>query len=194
VWLGLWLALLPVAAFAQPSQAPRQGPGSRPPQQTQPAQQPAPVPTVPERTTASFGDWVLRCERAGTDAQPRICEVAQAITLQGQQAPIAQIAFGRVTRGEAMRLTLVLPTNVTILAKPKVLSAKEDASPLELSWQRCVPAGCIAMTPVTDDVLARLGAGTESGSIVFKDASDREVSLPLSLRGLAQALAALAKE
>jgi hypothetical protein len=47
---------------------------------------------------------------------------------------------------------------------------------------------------VSEEAIGTFGAQTEPGRIVFKDAADREVALPLSFRGLAQALAALAKE
>jgi hypothetical protein len=70
------LCLVPMAAFAQtPKEA------AKPP-----ANPPAPVSSTPERTTASFGDWVLRCDAAPALAK-RVCEVAQAMTVQGQSAP-----------------------------------------------------------------------------------------------------------
>jgi invasion protein IalB len=158
-----------------------------------PATAPAPVPSTPERTTASFGDWVMRCDTTPPPVK-RVCEVAQLMTVQGQAAPVAQVAFGRTARGEPMRATLVLPVAVLLTAKPKILSEKDDKSPLEVSWQRCVPGGCIASAAVADDILVRLGARAEPGSIVFKDAAEHDVALPLSFRGLSQALAALAKE
>ena len=177
------LCLVPMAAFAQtPKEA------AKPP-----ANPPAPVSSTPERTTASFGDWVLRCDAAPAAAK-RVCEVAQAMTVQGQSAPIAQIAFGRATRAEPMRVTVVLPVAVTLTTKPKIVSEKDDKSPIELAWQRCIPGGCIASATVADDVMARLGARTEPGGIAFKDAAEHDIAVPLSLRGLTQALAALAKE
>jgi hypothetical protein len=57
----------------------------------------------------------------------------QAMTVQGRSAPIAQIALGRATRGEPMRATVVLPVAVTLTAKPKILSEKDDKSPVELT-------------------------------------------------------------
>jgi invasion protein IalB len=118
----------------------------------------------------------------------------QAMTVQGRSAPIAQIALGRATRGEPMRATVVLPVAVTLTTKPKILSEKDDKSPVELTWQRCVPGGCIASAVVADDIMARLGARAEPGDIAFKDAAEHDVAVPLSFRGLTQALAALAKE
>jgi invasion protein IalB len=90
-------------------------------------------------------------------------------------------------------VTVVLPVGVTLTTKPKIVSEKDDKSPIELAWQRCIP-GCIASAAVADDVIARLGARTEPGGIAFKDAAEHDIAVPLSLRGLTQALAALAKE
>jgi invasion protein IalB len=180
------LCLLPIVAFAQ---TPKEAKEPAKP----PAGPPAPVSSTPERTTASFGDWVVRCDAAPAPAK-RVCEVAQAMTVQGQSAPVAQIAFGRATRAEPMRASVALPVAVTLTAKPKILSEKDDKSPIELTWQRCIPGGCIASATVTDDVMARLGARTEPGGIAFKDAAEHDIAIPLSFRGLTQALAALAKE
>jgi invasion protein IalB len=154
---------------------------------------PAAVPTAPERTTASFGDWVMRCEMSGTPAR-RICEVAGVITLQGQTSPSAQLAIGRQAAHEGKWMTVVLPPNIAITTKPQVSIAKAGAAPFELTWQRCAPGACFASAPVSEDTIGLLSAQTEPGRIAFKDAADRDVALPLSFRGLAQALAALAKE
>jgi hypothetical protein len=62
----LVLCLIPMVAGAQ---TPKETPKA-------PANASAPVPSTPERTTASFGDWVLRCEGAVAPAR-HVCEVAQ---------------------------------------------------------------------------------------------------------------------
>jgi invasion protein IalB len=154
---------------------------------------PAPVGTTPERTTASFGDWVLRCETVAEQVQ-RVCEVALVMTVQGQPNPVAQVAIGRPTPGEGRRVTLVVPTNIAIGAKPQVTLAKAGTAPIELTWQRCAPGACFASAPLADETMSAMSAQTEPGRIAFKDAAGREVALPLSFRGLPQALAALAKE
>lgn len=185
-WLSVvLLGLVPVTALAQ---APKEQP--RPPASS-PAPASPPVPATPEHTTASFGDWVMRCDASSAK---RVCEVAQMMTIQGQSAPVAQIAIGRPAKGEALRLTVVLPTNVMLTIKPKVFEEKNDRFATELSWLRCIPGGCIANAPIADDLAARLGARTAPGGIAFQDAAEREVVLPLSFRGLTQALAALNKE
>jgi hypothetical protein len=78
------------------------------------AQAIAPVLAEPSTTTASFGDWVLRCQRIGEgDAEPRICEVGQSMQAQGQKVPIAQIAIGRSAAGEPLRVTVVLQPDLS---------------------------------------------------------------------------------
>ena len=154
---------------------------------------PAPVAATPERTTASFGDWILRCESVATTTK-RVCEVAQIVTLQGQTNPIAQLALGKTSPTEAMRVTAVLPPNIAIPTKPQLLIAKPTASPVDLNWQSCTPAGCFASAEISDETISAFGAQTEPGRLTFKDATGRELALPLSFKGLSQAVAALTKE
>jgi invasion protein IalB len=116
------------------------------------------------------------------------------IALQGQTGPTAEVALGQHAPNESKRLTILLPPNIAIITKPQVAIAKAGAAPIELTWQRCTPGACFASTPVSEEAIGTFGAQTEPGRIVFKDAADREVALPLSFRGLAQALAALTKK
>jgi invasion protein IalB len=171
------LASFPAAAQQRP------GPPAAPPP-------PPPPPLVePHRTTADFGDWTLRCERP--EGRPAVCEVAQNM-LSGAQ-PIAQLAIGRPAAGEPLRLTLLLPSNITLSASPRV-SADASVPTLELTWLRCLPVGCLADRAVDDAALARLRAQAEPGRITYLDGSGREVILPFSPRGLAGALDALARQ
>jgi len=173
------LALLPSIAAAQ---APKPASKALPP-----------VAAKPERTTASFGDWVLRCDSSGSPAK-RVCETAQGMTVQGQTSPIAQIAIGSPDAKTPRQLTLAVPPNLAFAVKPQILSGRPGAAPIELTWQRCTPGACFASGQISDSLLALLGAETEPGRISFKDAADRDATLPLSFRGLSQALDALAKE
>ncbi|WP_407527947.1 invasion associated locus B family protein [Methylobacterium oryzisoli] len=155
---------------------------------------PAPVPAEPGLTTASFGDWLLRCQRTGEgEKAERVCEVAQSLHVQGQPAPIAQIAIGRI--GPApLRVTAVLPVTVSFPSAVQVLAGEKEAAPFDLAWRRCQQGGCLADAALSEDVLKRWRGSAEPGRIRFKDAAGREIALPLSMRGLGPALDALAKE
>jgi len=155
----------------------------------------APISTEPSSTTASFGDWTLRCQRiADAGKAMRICEVAQVLQAQGQQAPIAQIALGRLANGEPVRVTAVMPVSVSFPSSVQIVMGEKDAKPLDLPWRRCLPTGCFAEAAPGDDVLKQWRKAGEPGRILFKDAVGRDLALPLSARGLDQALDALAKE
>ena len=153
---------------------------------------PAPISSEPTTTTASYGDWILRCqkiEQAGLP--PRLCEVAQSVQLQGQTSPIAQIAIGTPPK-ESSRLTILLPNSVSFPSSVKVSAGEKDSFGIDLTWKRCLPGGCFAEAAPKDEIL-RNWRTQESGHITFIDGSGREVKLPFSLRGLAPALDALAK-
>jgi invasion protein IalB len=182
VTLALVAAALPAAAQQRPA-APAQ-----PGQPAQPAAPAAPI-TEPQRTTADFGDWTLRCDRP--EGRPPICEVAQAV--QSGNQTVAQMAIGRAVATEPLRLTLLVPVNVALGAPPR-LSVGAGAPPLELGWQRCVPLGCLADRAMDEAALGRLRALAEPGRITFTDGAGREVALPYSPRGLAGALDALARQ
>ena len=155
--------------------------------QQRPAAPAAPI-TEPQRTTADFGDWTLRCDRP--EGRAPICEVAQ--TVQSGNQTVAQMAIGRASATEPLRLTLLVPVSVTLAAPPR-LSAGAGAA-IELGWTRCLPNGCFADRAMDDAALARLRALAEAGRITFTDGAGREVALPFSPRGLAGALDALARQ
>jgi invasion protein IalB len=173
-------------------QAPAPRPGSA---ATPAAPAPQPIPSEPSVTTASFGDWTLRCQRVDDNGKTsRICEVAQMMQAQGQQTPIAQVALGRMAAGEPLRITAVMPVSVSFPSSVQITLGDKDAKPLDLAWKRCIPAGCFAEAVPGDDVLRQWRKASEAGRIVFKDAAGRDLALPLSARGLEPALEALAKE
>jgi hypothetical protein len=68
------------------------------------AQAQAQAPTqsqTPQRTTATYDDWVVRCEIHGA---AKACEMAQAMQIQGQSQPVTPIAIGQQgCRGEFAR-------------------------------------------------------------------------------------------
>ena len=157
------------------------------------APEPAAVSNEPQMTTASFGDWVERCQHVTVGGEPRrVCEVALTVTASGQNAPLAEVAIGRAKKSDPLRVTLVLPVNVGFPSAPKVTFA-EDADPLELSWKQCVPAGCFAEAILTAEG-QRAWREAKSAKVESKAAGGQAFSFALSLRGLPQALEAMAKE
>ena len=168
-----------------------------PPQSTAPqTEKLPPVSTEPQQTSASFGDWVVRCERP-VQAGKRVCEAAQSLIIKGQQGPVAQIAFGHPPSDKgvdpALLLTVLLPVNIA-LDKPPKLAGSDDANAATLTFRRCLPGGCIADGKPVPDFMKDLRFTQKPGHLTFTDAAERTIALPVSYRGLAQALDDLAKE
>jgi invasion protein IalB len=152
------------------------------------------VSTEPQNTSATYGDWVLRCSRNGEGTQVvRVCEVVTPFQIQGQQAPFAQLAIGRISAKDPLHITFMMTPNVAFPSNVKLSVDEKDTQPIELSWSSCVPAGCRADGDLKDDQLKRWKALTANAQLKFKDSTGREYTAPISVRGLTQALDALAK-
>ena len=153
------------------------------------------ISSEPSQTTATYGDWVLRCIRSGeTQSAARTCEVSETLVVQGQKEPAAQIAIGSAKNGAALNLTVLLPTAISLAKPPSITASDANTRPFILTWRRCLPVGCFSDVSLTADMLKTLQTHVGPMKLVFMDAADREVSLPFSLRGLPQALDALSKE
>ncbi len=155
---------------------------------------PPPVGADPSVTTAAFGDWTLRCEKPAPEKAQRICEAVQTVQLQNQPAPTAQIAFGRSSSTDPVRLVVVLPVNVLFPGSVKIGIGDKDQDSIDLNWRRCLPVGCFAENTSPEAAVRRWRSETGQGRISYKDAVGRDMQLPISFRGLAQALDALARQ
>lgn len=188
--LLLTLALLasPMAAWAQSRQA---APAAPPP---------APA-TAPDRTSAAYGDWTLRCETTRPAGQPaqRLCEIALTFT-DARNQPVAQMVMGRTARAEPMRVILQVPieTRVEEAARLQADPAAAAGEALSLPFKLCSVArgGCFAEAELPNDAaLRRLRArGDAPGRVTFRDSAGREIHLTMSLRGFGAALDALGRE
>jgi invasion protein IalB len=188
VWLVAcgWLLSVSGGAFAA---------SEKPKPTAEPAAKPAEPPPVsndPQLTTATFGDWIERCQRVNVGGETRrLCEVSLTVTAQGQNAPLAEVAIGRVKKSEPLHVTLVLPVNVALPSTPKITVGDEDA--VEFTWRQCLPAGCFADAAFSSDA-QRAWREAKTSKVESKLANSQALSFAISLRGLPQALDAMAKE
>lgn len=180
------LALLPVLVLTGPAFAQTQ----RPAQSAPSASVPGAV-SQPDNTTATYGDWLLRCQQGvGT----RVCEIVQTIEQQGQRGPIALVALGRPVKSEPYKLVVQVPPNLTLGNNAGVrvsVGEKEDALAV---FQRCTPGGCFGEAQLSDDAFRRWRALSDAGQLRYQDSAKREVTLPISFRGFTAAADALLRE
>jgi|LNAP01.1.fsa_nt_gb invasion protein IalB len=166
---------------------------TKPPSST-PAEK-AQTSSTPDQTTATFGDWTLRCDRRLDLTPPqRICELLLVIHKPGETAAQAQIAIGRVAAGQALRITAVLPSNVALQTNPRVVIDGQRSSSTALSWTRCIAGACFADAEIPPDLLNALRSRTEPARLDYRDGTEREVTQAVSFRGVRPALDALAVE
>jgi len=194
---GLLLSALAGAAAAQQPAAPKPAaprPAQHPaPAPAQQAQAPAPTDQNPQRTTASYGDWVVRCETTAGPPPQKNCDMEQLAQVQGQANPISRVAVPLPQKGEPPKMFIQLPINVSFSAPLKITVDAKDAG-ITTPFRRCVPAGCFGEVELKEDLQKKFRGSNEAGKITFKDAADRDVAIPLSFKGFAQAFEALLKQ
>ena len=167
---------------------------------TSPALAQAPAPAAngaqaPKPRTSQFGDWVLICRQGrGPTAGQENCEIMQTYNLQGQSAPFAQIAIGRVSAKDPFNVTVVVPHNVSFPSTVNITTDDKGANPLTLNWTRCLATGCFASAEFKDPAMKTWHGLSQKGRIAFKSATGQDVALPLSFNGLGNALDALMKK
>ncbi|MGP0090723.1 MAG: hypothetical protein ACLPKB_12300 [Xanthobacteraceae bacterium] len=82
------IALLSVPVAAQLTPAPAQRPpvATAAPKPATPSSQETTIGNAPSMTTATYGDWVVRCSQ---QAEKRVCEAEQTLFVQGQPGSVS---------------------------------------------------------------------------------------------------------
>jgi invasion protein IalB len=127
-------------------------------------------------------------------AVARRCEVAQQVQNRERRYG-ATIALGRAQPGQPLKLVVRVPVNVTIASAVQLAMDASDVT--ALAFRTCNAGGCYAEMELRDDaLLGRMRARPpgQQGRIAWHDAANNGLALPVSFRGLAAALDALARE
>jgi invasion protein IalB len=146
-----------------------------------------------ERTTATYDAWVVQCQIAPGPPPQKTCEMAQTTQVQGRNILFSRVAIEHPIRGKPLKLLVQVPVDVSLLASVSIRTSASDPG-LIAPFDRCVPAGCFAEFEITDDALRKFRTAAETGKVTFKAANGRDIAIPLSFKGFAQAFDALAVE
>jgi len=158
------------------------------------AQQPAPPANdAPQRTTATYADWVVQCETQPGPPVQKLCEMTQTTQVQGKNIPFSRVAVGHPAKGHPTRLVVQLPVNVSFGASVRIRTGDGDPG-IAAPFARCAPNGCFADFELKDEVMRKLRAASGVGKLSFADAGGREIDVPISFKGFNQAFEALAKD
>jgi invasion protein IalB len=169
-------------------------PSAQPPVPQVPVAQPS-ASSAPQRTTATYDDWIVQCETQAGSPPRKLCEMTQLTQLQvqGKTQPFSRIVVPQPVKGMPSGLVVQVPVNVAFVTKVKIQTSDSDQG-IEVPFARCVPDGCFAEFSVAGDGLARLRMASTGGKLSFADSTGRTISIPLSFNGFGKAYDALIKE
>lgn len=189
--------LLTAASSAIAQQVPPPRPALPPVQRpAPPAQAQAPAAAqleVPQRTTATYGDWVLQCETATTPPAAEVCDIAQVTQVQGRNVPFSRIAVAHPEKGQPVKLVVQVPVNASFGTNVRIQTGDEDPG-VQAPFTNCTPNGCFAEFELKEELLRKLRVATSVGKVSFADAGAHPIAVPISFNGFGQAFDALAKK
>jgi invasion protein IalB len=191
-WPVLCLAAGLVIGLAGSAQAQQRPAPSRP---TPPAaaRPPAAPSDAPQRTTATYGDWVVQCVENTSPPSEPVCDMAQVTQLQGKNLPFSRVAVGRPQKGQPVKLIVQVPVNASFRTQVHIQTGEADPGVIA-PFANCTPNGCFAEFDLKEDMLKKLREATGTGKLSFADAGGHDVTVPISFNGFAQAFDALAKK
>lgn len=163
----------------------------------------------PDSSVIAFQDWTVNCAKApaaatakpATAAKPgdasaasketSVCEIVQTFIDKNSQRLIARVAIGRTAAGGELRLVVQAPVGVW-LADGASVSASEKIQ-AKASYVRCSQTACFAEGDAKKDFL-EAAKTAERMTLTFPDGARNPVSLQVSTKGFAAALAGLDKK
>ena len=119
--------------------------------------------------------------------------MAQVTQVQGKNLPFSRVVVAHPVKDQPVKLIVQVPVNVSFATMVRIQPSDGDAG-FAAPFARCLPAGCFAEFEIKDDALKKFRAAAGGGKLSFANSAGREVTVPLSFNGFAQAYDMLAKE
>ncbi len=127
-----------------------------------------------------FEDWTARCGQQG-------CTLTQTQVVEGG-ARLIQFNIGRVgTQGELGAFAMV-PLGIHI---PAGALLAHDGKSIPMTLKTCSQQGCQATVQLTAAQIAEIGKAQSVEVAVMEGATLQSMTIPLSIKGLSQGLAAI---
>lgn len=142
-------------------------------------------PAGPQATTATYGDWVVRCVVPQPQAA-KVCEAVTGVQAQGQQGLLTQIVVGRAAKDQPVHLIVQLPAGVFLPPGATLYLDDKAKSGIDTVFSSC-PRGCFADVELKADQLGALKAAKGPGRLEFVDAARKRIAVPISFNGLGAA-------
>src|SRR6516164_8706074 len=93
---------------------------------------------TPQRTTATYANWVLTCETKAGPPPQKTCEIVQMVQAQaqGRTVPFSTIAVMHPVKGQPTKLMMQVPTNITFSTNVRIQTADADPG-IAAPFARC---------------------------------------------------------
>jgi invasion protein IalB len=140
-------------------------------------------------TVGAFQGWRLNCPPRTT--KDGVCVMQQALARKGSSQIVAEINVAPKDKKDSPdQLTVVAPLGVFVI--PGIKLTIGSAPDKTVAYKTCLPAGCIATTPIDAGMASALSQNTGNLVITVMSADGKSVPLNFSLQGYREALAARA--
>lgn len=149
------------------------------------------TPTPPAHSapaTRSFKDWTATCPTA--DTQHPLCFIMQNLALKKTGKRILSVRVGPLSGNGQPMLLVTVPLGVFLPAGIEL--SIDGANAKRVDYQFCNAEGCSAVIALSPGALERLKAGRQA-RVVFEDARERPISVPVSLLGFTAAYAHISR-
>jgi len=192
---ALGTACLSAASLSRPAEAATAAPLKLVPAPLTPAPVPVPAPQAPAPANAppppkvinqkTYGDWVYSCLAFANGKT--VCSISQTLSDAATKKPVFLWRIGQDGKGGLIGIWQS-PTGV-LVGRGIVLDAGTP-KPIAIPFEFCGQGGCEATGNLAADFLASLSKAQKASATIFQR-DGKGVTFPLSVKGLADGLAAL---
>lgn len=131
-----------------------------------------------------FDDWGVRCGQANDGSGER-CEMFQQVTRDDSDETVLRVVIGFPPNQDRPAAIFQLPLGVVL--PPGVAFRVDEGEPVRFPVQICVPQGCRADVPLSQEMIGAMRAGSR-GYLRVQTPRGGTVDLPISLMGFTAAL------
>jgi len=146
-----------------------------------------------QRTMAIYGDWTVSCVPAPGSGTGKSCGLVQVQKIGGQTTAVSQIGIGRDTKAAPLKISFEIGANAWLPTGVKLI-AGEPAAAIPATFKWCNSTRCLADADLSDVDIKQLRSERGAGQILYKAASQADISIPVSFTGFVEALDALQKQ
>ena len=136
---------------------------------------------------STHGDWQMRCDTP-PGASNEQCALIQNVTASDRENVGLSVIILKTADKQARILRVLAPLGVLL---PSGLGLRVDSEDIgRAGFVRCLPNGCIAEVILEDELLSKMGSGTNATFIIFQT-PEEGIGIPISLNGFSEGFDAL---